>query len=154
MMKTVFVMKRASCITSNMHAGKRYYVYGTQFFGGKFTPRFSTTPVTRPSDISPMVGHVTGVPLYIIINTNTLRFYKSFQFSLCKFLSDPDEEFDIDEENEKYIEECEVRSFSCPPTTIVEHALYQQIPAILTHKTSRYCHYRCYTKTCDHTATL
>jgi hypothetical protein len=42
---TAFVMKRASCITSIMHAGKHYY--GTQFFCGKFTPRFSTS-LTRP----------------------------------------------------------------------------------------------------------
>jgi hypothetical protein len=46
---TVFVMKRASCITSIMHAGKRYY--GMQFFGGKFTSRFSTS-LTR----SPVLG--------------------------------------------------------------------------------------------------
>jgi hypothetical protein len=44
-----------------MHAGKQYY--GTQFFGGKFTPIFSTS-LTWSSDIGPMVGRVTGVPLY------------------------------------------------------------------------------------------
>jgi hypothetical protein len=41
-----------------------------------------------------------------------------------------------------------------PPATIVEHELYLQIPAVLTQKTSRSPHYRCYTKTWDHTATL
>jgi hypothetical protein len=40
-----------------MPAGKRYY--GTQFSGGKFTTRFSSS-LTRPSDIDPMIGHVTG----------------------------------------------------------------------------------------------
>jgi hypothetical protein len=39
--EAVFVMKRGSCITSITHAGKRYC--GMQFFGGKFTPRFSTS---------------------------------------------------------------------------------------------------------------
>jgi hypothetical protein len=45
-------------------------------------------------------------------------------------------------------------TLSRPPATIVEHALDLQIPAVLTQKTSRYRHYRCYTKTWDHTATL
>jgi hypothetical protein len=42
------------------------------FLGEKFTTIFSTsltrpTPVTRPSDIGPMVGRLTGVPLYWFI---------------------------------------------------------------------------------------
>jgi hypothetical protein len=37
-------------------------------------------------------------------------------------------------------------ALSRPPATIVEHALHLQIPSVLTQKTSRYRHYRCYTR--------
>jgi hypothetical protein len=53
-----------------------------------------------------------------------------------KFLSD---------EGQKRKQKGAPLTLSRPPATIVEHALYLQIPAVLTQKTSRYRHYRCYT---------
>jgi hypothetical protein len=58
---TLFVIKRASCITSIMHAGNGYY--GTQFFGGKFTPRFSTSRMRPP----PQHDHPTSVPWLVVL---------------------------------------------------------------------------------------
>jgi hypothetical protein len=65
---TVLVMKRASCISSIIYGDKRYQVHS--FLVGicnhEIHPKIfsfidATTSVTRPSDIGPMIGCVTGL---------------------------------------------------------------------------------------------
>jgi hypothetical protein len=45
-----------------MHAGKRYY--GSVFWQQYVTMEFPPHPRFSTSDIGPVVGHVTEVPLY------------------------------------------------------------------------------------------
>jgi hypothetical protein len=83
-------MRRASCITSIMHEAILDQ-YGTvhSFFAEicknheihpqNFNFIDVTNPVTRPSDIGPMIGCVTGVPLCLAFVKSKKKLVNSIQ---------------------------------------------------------------------------